>query len=398
MAALSGAPFRLALLRCLAFGRGTEWCSMQLLPLQDVASQIKPGSALAWGIRDANGKLLLARGNRVADAEMLQQLLSRGMFVDADEYRSHSAGRAAQTPKEGFFGRWRLLSARLNTLLTLAPPDMLGALDEVTTVVMALADRYPDMVLFQILRHDHSRLRSYGVSHSLHCAAVSCLGAKRMGWTERQRRTLVSAALTANLSMVELQGRLAAQTAPLTPEQRADIRSHPLRSAESLRAAGVKDELWLSAVEQHHECVDGSGYPKGCTEVSEFAQVIHYVDIFTAKLSVRSARGALPPNLAARELFTRSAGHPLAATIIKEFGIYPPGCFVRLESGEIAIVIHRGESVNTPVVACLTRPNGQPLAQPQRRDTAQKNSSIAALVTDTDVMVRVPWESLYHDD
>ena len=41
---------------------------MQLLPLQEVANQIKPGLPLAWGIRDGNGKLLLARGHRVADA------------------------------------------------------------------------------------------------------------------------------------------------------------------------------------------------------------------------------------------------------------------------------------------------------------------------------------------
>jgi hypothetical protein len=372
---------------------------MQLLPLQEVASQIKPGLPLAWGIRDGNGKLLLARGHRVADAQMLATLLSRGMFVDAAEMRAAlAAGTSATRPREGFFGRWRLSSGRLNTLLTTSPAELCTALHEVVDVLMALADRYPDKVLFQILRHDQTRLQSYGVSHSLHCAAVCGLTGRRMGWDDGQRRRLVSAAMSMNLSMIDLQGRLAVQTAPPTPQQRTAIQDHPVKSAEMLAAAGVSDPLWLSAVEQHHELTDGTGYPMRRTDVVELAQALHYVDVFTAKLSARSSRVALAPNVAARDIFTGSAGHPLAAALVKEFGIYPPGCFVRLASGEIAIVIHRGETVSTPVVACLTNCAGQPMMRPPRRETSDKANAIVALVADADVMVRVPWETLYPDD
>ena len=89
-------------------------------------------------------------------------------------------------------------------------------------MLMALADRYPDKVLFQILRHDQTKLQSYGVSHSLHCAAVCCLTGKRMGWDDNQRRMLVSAAMSMNLSMIELQGRLAraVRAADARPAQR----------------------------------------------------------------------------------------------------------------------------------------------------------------------------------
>jgi HD-GYP domain-containing protein (c-di-GMP phosphodiesterase class II) len=370
---------------------------VQLLPLQEVASQIRLGAPLAWSIRDGSGKLLLARGHQVTDAAMLQALLERGMFVDAAELRG-AQGRGIQPPKEGFFGRWRLSSARLNTLLTAPPSEIGAALTEVADVLIALADRYPDKVLFQILRHDQTRLQAYGVSHSLHCAAVCCLTGKRLGWSAEERRTVVAAALSMNLSMIELQGRLAVQGAKPTLEQRAAIEAHPRKSAEMLEAAGVTDRLWLAAVEQHHERVDGSGYPCGHTDVAELAQALHYVDVFTAKLAARSSRAPMPPDQAAREIFTASRGHPLVAALVKEFGIYPPGCFVRLASGETAIVIHRGASVNTPVVACLTRPNGQPVMRPQRRETGVKDSAVVSIVADGDVMVRVPWESLYSDD
>jgi hypothetical protein len=371
---------------------------MQLLPLQEVASQIKPGLPLAWGIRDGNGKLLLARGHRVTDVAMLNTLLARGMFVDAAEMRSAMSSHSATKPREGFFGRWRLSSARLNTLLTTTPSELRTALAEMVDVLIALADRYPDKVLFQILRHDQTKLNSYGVSHSLHSAAVCCLSARRMGWDDARRRTLVAAAMSMNVSMIELQGRLAVQAAPPNPDQRAAIDDHPLRSAEMLRAAGVDCPQWLAAVEQHHELADGGGYPRRLTDVGELAQALHYADVFTAKLSARSSRAPLMPNVAARQMFTDSAGHPLAAALIKEFGMYPPGCFVRLASGEIAIVIHRGETVATPVVACLTNAAGQAMMRPQRRETTDKANAIVALVADADVMVRVPWETLYPDD
>ncbi len=73
-------------------------------------------------------------------------------------------------------------------------------IDEVTGLLMNLADRYPDRLLFQILRHDQSRLQAYGVSHSLHTSAVCSLTARRMGWDETRRRSLMNAALTMNIS------------------------------------------------------------------------------------------------------------------------------------------------------------------------------------------------------
>src|SRR5205085_4037771 len=119
---------------------------------------------------------------------------------------------------------------------------------------------------------------------------------RRMGWSEPERRSLVSAAMSMNLAMIELQGRLAVQAAPPTPDQREQIHQHPRRSAEQLRAAGVADALWLAAVEQHHERTDGAGYPTGCSDMGQFAQALQYADVFTAKLSARSCRAALPPD------------------------------------------------------------------------------------------------------
>jgi len=371
---------------------------MQLLPMQEVIGQIQAGQPLPWGVRDVDGNLLLARGHAV-DAAMLKTLLARGMFVDAAEAaRVNGAVRAATAPRsENFFGRWRMLQSRLNTMLQKPPPDLQRAIEEVITVLIGMADRDPDKMLFQIMRHDQGRLQLYSITHALHCAAVCCLTSRRMAWEEPRRRSLVGAALTMNLSMIELQGRLAGQVAPPTPEQRAEIHSHPLRSAAMLRAAGFIDEDWLVAVEQHHETADGKGYPAGVADMIECAQMLNFADVFTAKLCARASRSAMLSNQVARDIFTENQGHPMAAALIKELGLYPPGCFVQLQSGETAIVVRRGDSMNTPHVACLTNRNGDTLTTPLRRDTSKMENSVIALTPDSNVMVRIPWETLYDD-
>lgn len=70
----------------------------------------------------------------------------------------------------------------------------------------------------------------------------------------------------------------------------------------------------------------------------------------------------------------------MTAALVREFGIYPPGCHVRLNTGELAIVVERGPTITTPVVACLSSARGAPLATPQRRTVDGKACSVAAVV------------------
>jgi HD-GYP domain-containing protein (c-di-GMP phosphodiesterase class II) len=329
---------------------------MQLVSLKAVAQQVTVGVPLLWSVRDSTGKLLLARGQRIVDQHLLVSLLKRGMFVDREELFELENGAPskplpkadATTTESEFHSRWQFRQDAIHELLT-EPCAHLGreVSDEAASLI-DLSAAHPDRTIFQILRRDQSRFGSYGASHALHVAVMCGLTARRMGWPEDTIHSLVCAALTMNISIITLQGQLASQQGRITDHQRKLIRHHTWASAELLRDAGVKDPLWLQAVEEHHETPDGKGYPVGLTTITEMAQMLHHVDIFAAKISARATRRALMPNQAAREIFLQKEGHPLAVALIKEFGIYPPGCFVKLHSGEAAIVVQRGKTANTP--------------------------------------------------
>lgn len=373
---------------------------MKLLPLAELKDCLAPGQPLPWGVRDQRGNLLLGKGHLIDSEEMLEALLARGVFVDAQE-----AANVAPPPKPDAaapevrgtpFERWEMLCANLATVLS-SPRErhFLERVREAARHVHALSEMNTDLLLFMILRQDHGQFEHYGTTHALHVACVCSLMAQRMGWDEIDRQRAIGAALTMNLSIIDLQGRLACQTTPLTRRQRELIADHPGQAAMMLRSAGLDDEPWLTAVEDHHERSGGGGYPAGRLAPCTLSQLLRLTDQFTAKHSARITRPALPAQVAARQLFIENPGDPLAAMLIKEFGIYPPGCLVHLASGELGIVVRRGSSANAPKVATLTDKQGRAMPAPLLRDTAQPGYAIQASVPEPAMRLRIAPQALY---
>ncbi len=366
---------------------------MQLAPLSAVRARIQLGTPLPFGVRDADRTLLLARGHTVHTQEQLEALCTRGALVDLTELMS-ARDQVMQAPREQLPQLWNQCLNRVGqTLMQPAQEGFRDALDEAASPVLGLVERDPDLAIFQILRQGNGDVH-YGAQRSLHAAITAWLVAQRVGWTPEDATKGFKVALTMNLSMLELQGQLARQTVPPTPQQRHELQTHPMRSVQMLQAAGVADEDWLQAVLNHHESEDGSGYPSGRSDVGELASLVRRADAYTAKLSSRGYRSAMAADLAGRQMFMQDPGHPMTAALVKEFGIYPPGCHVRLASGELAIVVQRGETVTTPVVACLTNARGALLPQPRRQQTRDRQHAIVGIVGEKGVNLDVTAEML----
>ena len=367
---------------------------MQLAALSTVSNRIQLGAPLPFNVRDADRTLLLARGQSVDSAEQMEALFRRGALVDMAELLS-AHETIMQAPREQLPKLWTQCLQRVGQALLASPRvGFRIALDEAAGPVMSLIDRDPDLAIFQILRKTGNADLAYGTQRSLHTAITASLVAHRLAWSEDETQRAFKAGLTANLSMLQLQGELSHQALPPSPEQHHALQTHPMRSVQMLQTAGIEDEDWLQAVLDHHEVEGGGGYPAGKSDVGAMASLIRRADIYTAKLAGRSHRNALAADVAGRQMFMQDPGHPMTAALVKEFGLYPPGCHVRLASGALAIVVQRGARVDSPIVACLTNERGAPLPQPLRVDTADKRHAVAGLVGEKSVNVSVTAERL----
>lgn len=355
---------------------------MQFAELVTVKHRVQVGVPLPFSVRHADTTLLLARGQQIDSDEQMQALFARGALVDLAELRS-PRDQMRDAPREQLPALWGGCLTRVSeVLLDAGKQGFVSALNDACGPVYELIARDPDLAIFQVLRQSGSDDMAYGAHRSIQTAITGSLVAQRMGWTGAPVELVFKVGLTSNISMLELQGQLATQTGALNAQQQQQCRSHPVESVRILEQAGINDADWLQAVLGHHEREDGTGYPSGRADSGEVAALVRRADIYTSKLASRSSREALGADLAGRQMFIQDAGSPLTAALVKEFGMYPPGCLVRLVSGEVALVVGRGETISTPMVSCLTTASGTILKKPVRVSAAERGRGVASVVGD----------------
>lgn len=305
---------------------------------------------------------------------------------------------AQPDPVAALLLEWQQLTEHLAGVLY-APHtcgDAVAQIEQCAGMLKRLVHLDPDLAIFFVVSDHPDKLARYSVAHALHTATLVCIVSRSKEWPASREICGIKAALTMNLSVTQLQDELAHQAAPLTPEQRHAIRQHPTASRKLLVQLGVNDIEWLEAVSHHHEQADGRGYPYGVTDVGALADVIRTADVFSAKLSPRIHRNGMLSPKAAAEIFKHSSASRFGATIIRELGLYPPGCLVQLSSGETAMVVRRTGDPLCPDVALLTTDEGAPLEMPRRSLTgAAHNRTVRCAAANPMLAARFTPEELY---
>ena len=117
-------------------------------------------------------------------------------------------------------------------------------------------------------------------------------------------------------------------------------------------------------VSQHHERLDGSGFPQGTmkNQLSQEGRIIAIVDHFQGLLTERYGRTPLLPVQAIRELYRLGQLEHLdpdwVDRLIRVMGVYPVGSLVELSSGERAMVVAENlEDKTRPLVHVITAPH-----------------------------------------
>jgi HD-GYP domain-containing protein (c-di-GMP phosphodiesterase class II) len=246
-----------------------------------------------------------------------------------------------------------------------------------------------------LIQLKHTEGRHYSANHALLVMTLCELAAQSLSeFNDDARQTLRCAALSMNVAMTGLQDQLSHQIDAPSPRQRELIDSHCKDGAELLRAAEIRDERWLYAVEHHHDRSKNTleGLPIG----EQMARLIQRADVFCARLSGRAKRRGLSATAAAQAAYLGAEGKAdqAGAAIIKATGLYPPGTYVTLANGEIAVVVKRGMKANWPKVASLIGREGLPLGTPAIRDTRSAAYLVKGSVPAHEIKVRMPLERL----
>lgn len=333
-----------------------------------LVGELQVGKGLPWDVFDERRQLLLARGAVIGSVRQIESLLLRGACRAAnlpDDLIAAHARVAVPDDAATPFEQLDLLVPRLSAIFA----GVEAAHGESAVRCARLLDRLdglletePDAMLGAVhLVHEYP----YTLIHPIRCASLAGLLAAARGHDHVRRRSVMLAALLQNVAMRELQQALVSQFGPPTSGQQRAIESHPEQSASLMAAAGIDDQLAIEAVRQHHERTDGAGYPRGLAggHILEEAAIVQLADRYCAMIAARSYRASLTPGESLRALYRKQEGErqqELIPQLIQMIGIYPPGSFVLLNSGEGGIVVRRGLRGTEPIVRAYISPRGGP--------------------------------------
>ncbi|MFC3533238.1 HD-GYP domain-containing protein [Vogesella facilis] len=248
------------------------------------------------------------------------------------------------------------LAAYFGQLLYLPPPRLQGEdIDALLARLQALLRHAPDGAIAAIML---CPWQDYTAQHGINAALLAGLLGPALQLPPDEQHSLTLAALCMNLGSATLHNELARHEGPLSTSQRKRLEIHPLVSSALLRELGFDSPLLHPCVLGHHERFDGNGYPFHLRQeqTSPLAQLLRVIDISTAKLMPRSYRQPVPAQRALAQLYTQGGEQfePRYTTqLVKLLGVYPSGSFVRLASGDSAMVVAQGEQLNQPQLAPL---------------------------------------------
>jgi putative nucleotidyltransferase with HDIG domain len=198
-----------------------------------------------------------------------------------------------------------------------------------------------------------ARLKSfdeYTFHHSLNVAVLTLNLAVNLGILDNELLRLGIGAVLHDLGKVRLPDGLIQKPGPLDNREFEAVKTHAAHGAKLL-LDGRSVPLDCAAVPlSHHERYDGTGYPRRLSgvRVGKFGLITGIADVYDAMTTNRPYQKAISPTQALNKMYGWAGAqfHPIyVRKFIQCVGIYPIGSVVRLDTGEVGVVIrqNRGE-------------------------------------------------------
>ncbi len=197
-----------------------------------------------------------------------------------------------------------------------------------------------------------SRLREANESaytHALQVAVLLVSFGRELGFARAELTQLGQVGMLLDVGKMRVDQAILTKRGNLTADEFEQVKRHVQHGLDIIQPSGVAHPDVIAGVAQHHERLDGSGYPNALKEgeIGAFGQMAGIVDVFSAITSVRPYGEPSSAYDAMRQLQGWSGTYfntGLVEQFIQAIGIFPVGTLVELSTGEIGVVLEQNRA------------------------------------------------------
>lgn len=295
-----------------------------------------PGMRTGQDIYSSDNLLLLAAGTALT-GQSIESLYKWGIpavqinmgFLPATDFGSLIPARMQEKVMgelRDFFNRSRHFS-HLRRI-----PDM----EESVLMIVdhVLQNRHNQLNIAELRNYD-----DYLLSHSLGVSLLAVVTGVTLGWSRDKLVELGLAGLLHDVGKVKVPSAILLKAGSLNQDEWREVQKHPIYALDILD----DEKCILDTASQHHETMDGSGYPYGLNAdaIAEFPRIVAIADTFDAMTTDRVYRRAVPVNEVLEMIFASGGGKfdlSFVRAFVYSIAAYPVGSVVELSDRSVAVV------------------------------------------------------------
>lgn len=341
-----------------------------------IVQKLKSGMVVARAIFSSDGRILLHSGvilsnsyiKRLGELEIDSIYIRDEIFGDL-EYRDVVTDETRSNTVRMVRENFNKLGKNHNLDIRAVKGTVGNIVDEL------LVNRN---ILFSL--SDIRAFDDYTFAHSVNVCILSIMTGITMGYHQSQLNELGVGALLHDIGKMRVSLKVLNKPGELTREEFREIKKHPEFGFKILREYHDLSLLSSHVAYQHHERWDGQGYPRNLAgdKILEYARIVAVADVYDALLANRPYRPPYSINQGINVLKRMSGIYldPTCVTaLIANIAVYPIGTVVKLNTGDIGIVIDTNrEHPTRPIVRIVFNSRGQRMPHEHEVDLSKLNT------------------------
>lgn len=234
--------------------------------------------------------------------------------------------------------------AQVRAVMSKIKSRPLNALQDATTLISTIADDMinGENVVLHLMGDGKEADNFY--YHSLNVSILAMMLGKAVGLSERDIKTLGLGGLFHDVGKMQIPDPILRKTGKLTQQESNLLKMHTKYGEKFLNLSETVPEQVKTIAAQHHEYLDGSGYPAGLKgdQIDPLTQVITLVNDYDSLCHPPDPKQTRIPFTVISYLYKqrkKQLNSQHLGVLIRLLGIYPPGSVVQLSNGQIGLVM-----------------------------------------------------------